>query len=155
MKLIITDPVSVTAPKNIFKLTIEFMEGDADGTQYRDIKIDSELYSTDEDYCNEVHLLIEALDEVIALDRKGRGGYDDIEDMIRDHYHGCKFLHFLECGNSWNDYASEEEISVTEYSSLMFYIPSEGDSGFYTSFRNYKITYFNPIGIEFQVSIDK
>ena len=154
MKLIITDPVSVTAPKNIFKLTIEFMEGDADGTQYRDIKIDSELYNTDEDFRNEVHLLIEALDEAIAIDRKGRGGYDEIEEMIRDHYHGCKFLHFLE-GDMWEEYAKEEDTTCTEYSSLMFYIPSESDSGFYTSFRGYKLTYFNPIGIEFQVNIDK
>ena len=155
MKLIITDPVSATAPKNIFKLTIEFMEGDADGTQYRDIKIDSELYSTDEGYRNEVHLLIESLDEAVALDRKGRGGYDDIEDMIRDHYHGCKFIHFLENADMWNEYIEEFGITCTEYSSLMFYIPSEGDCGYYTSFKNYKLTYFNPIGIEFQVKIDK
>jgi hypothetical protein len=154
MKLIITDPVSVTAPKNIFKLTIEFMEGDADGKQFRDILIDSELYTTDEGYRNEVHLLIEALDEVIALDGKGRGGYDEIEDMIRDHYHGCKFLHFLE-GECWDEYAKEFDITCTEYSSLMFYIPSDGYSGYYTSFRNYKLTYFNPIGLEFQVKIDK
>jgi len=154
MKLIITDPVSVTAPKNIFKLTVEFMVGDADGKQFSDIKIDSELYNTDETYRDEVHRLIKALDEVIALDRKGRGGYDDLHEMLDDHYKGMEILDFL-AYHGWDDETGDdiEHPTPTEFTSLMFEFPSQDD--WYTSFRGYKITYFNPIGIEFQVNIDK
>lgn len=156
MKLLITDPVSMTGPKNIFKLSIEFMEGDADGTQFRDIKIDSELYNTNEEYRNEVHCLIEALDEVIALDREGRGGYDDLEDMINDHYYECNILRFLEYDDieSWVE-PLLRPVYPTEITPLMFSIPSDGYSGYYTSFQGYKLTYYNPIGLEFHVNIQK
>lgn len=139
----------IAQPQNVYKIEINFMVGDADGTIYKTLTVPADKYAEDSTYGAEVDRLIQSLQQAIALDDYGRGGYTDIEDMIKDHYLGQPILDFVHCYG----YAEDFDITPTPYSELMFDIPSQEE--WYTSFRGLKITYYNPEGLAFAVNFTK
>ncbi len=151
MKLEVQNAVSETAPKIKYIIRVEFMEGDADGVRFKDIAIPSQQYLLDSGYTAEVNNLLSALDDVITLDSKGRGGYECLSEMINEHYSGSAILAFVKLQDYDLEELNEDQAALTLFPELMFDIPFA--HGWYTSFKNYTVTYFNPIGIEFNVSV--
>jgi len=140
-------------PQNVYQIKIEFMVGDADGTIYKTLSVPAEKYQEDATYAAEVDRLIKSLQQVIALDRQGRGGYTEMEDMIQDHYAEQPILDFLTYHGYDEDYNNIPNPNPTPYSELMFDIPSQEE--WYTSFRGLQITYHNLTGFVFTVNVDK
>jgi len=80
MKIKILDEVIKTPPKSCYQIDIEFMWGDADGYKTKTLFIpEEEIYLKETvDFITDTHKLVQ-------LDRKGRGGYDN-SDELRTHY---------------------------------------------------------------------
>ncbi len=141
MEIKIGKPLSIQSPKDKYKINIEFMFGDADGTDYEEILVDGNKFNTSVQYNKEVELLIETLQKCIKLDRKGRRGYDSFEEVLKDHYKNKNLEKFLE-------YPEKE--NQTKYKELLFNIPSREE--WLDSFRGLTITYFNKDGIEHETT---
>ena len=146
MELKIGDVVYEQEPKNVFLIEAYFMEGDADGDQTIEFKIDKKKYDEDENFKSDVHRLIKMLNEGNKRDSKGRRGYDHVSHMLKEEYSDMDFERFVDCG-------SDEEVEMTPYPELIFNFPS--DSSYYLcSFQGVEISYNDEDGITHDVTIE-
>lgn len=146
MKITQTNKVQDANPIDKLKIKIEFMIGDADGKTFQTLLLEGARYEEEEVYREEVHSLVRILDWAIALDNKGRGGYDELLDMLDDHYKNPDLEYFMRNLREW-----DRIVPQTEFPEMMFEIPSH--ECWYTSFRNYTITYFDTKGVEWNTII--
>lgn len=130
-------------PTNLYRLALQFMEGDADGWQTEHVDIpEAEIES------QEVKDLISTIQKMIKLDSKGRGGMDSSGELIR---------HYKKAGISEQDLCKffelyldkDETIAPSKY---VIEYPTESE-GYYYSTYTIVVTYFDSEGNEFETEI--
>lgn len=153
MELLIGSPLQIKSPKNTYKINIEFMIGDADGTQYEFVNFNKTRFYSESEYREEVIRFITTLDAIIEKEhREGRGGYWNMKEMLDDYYSAFdidRYLHYT----GRKEWDGAERLKKSTISSLMFDIPSMND--YYSSFEDYEISYFDHEGVEHEVKIKK
>ncbi len=146
--IIIEKKRKVQSPRNVFRIFIHFMYGNADGYENQDIYIDADKFY-DDDY-NEFNLIVEelinALDKAYKKDRTGRGGFEDLNEMFNEWYKDNTFKKFLE------EFEESKE-TFEKYPELCFNFPST--DGWYHSITSIDISYIDENGFEYDTEIKK
>lgn len=131
MQLTINREVVIEVPKSQFKVQVNFMFGDADGSATEEVLIDDNKR-------DELERFIKCLIMCNAAFPNGRGGgseydYDNVPDYDR---------YFSE---DWDDEETEPEIYCEH--------PNEPDGyGYQSTFRGFSITHFDESGVEREVT---
>lgn len=148
MKLKIGKPLNKQLHKDLYKLDIRWMEGDADGYEHTIIHFTKEEYSQPE-FSKELELFVGALEKALKKDGFGRGGYDNYIEMMDEWYGDPNLTRFF---YNYNENIEDEKniIEISPIVKLMSYFPSE-QHGFYLSFDRVMITYFDENGTEYAV----
>ena len=143
MKLIVKKKSADNYYKNKFIITLDFMAFDESFQEYLKIYIDSYRYNNEVAYTNEVHNLIEALDEVVEE-------YGNISnafkygDSIEDYYSELKIIKFINYHNS----------DKTMFNDLIIDIPINLITDILMPIYGYEIKYNDNEGISFDVEVD-
>jgi hypothetical protein len=146
MKLIVKKQSADNYYKNKFIITLDFMAFDESFQEYLKIYIDSYRYNNEVAYTNEVHNLIEALDEVV-------GEYDNIcnefkyGDSIEDYYSEFKIIKFIK-------YYKYNNSDKTLFNDLEIDIPINQFTDISMPIFGYEIKYNDNEGISFDVEVD-
>lgn len=153
MQLKIGKPVQKQLHRNLYRMRVKFMEGDADGYEHIDIHF-SQKRLENEIFNKELELYINTLKKALIKDSHGRGGYDNFEDMVEDFYRDKNLYRFFYNYNE-NLENEEDEVELSPCEELVQYFPSE-EHGFLHSFNGLVITYFDNEGVEYEVlNIDR
>lgn len=138
MKLIVTNQTVYIFKKNKFVITINFYDDNSGYQVDQEIYIENEKYKNEQNYSDEVHNLIEALNEVVLADS---GRYES-SGSIDGLYSKYKIIRYV-------DYPSENLNSEFEID-----IPVNPISDRYMPFFSYEIKYFDNEGICRDVNIE-
>ena len=158
IKLKIENPKLPKKPlTNSYKIKIEFMEGDADGTEYKDfIFHESEL--KDDVFLTELEEFLKCIKKCIALDRKDRGGFENFSDCVEHYGHIKNWRKFVndEDDEDEDDSNESERDSVIVQRILInklfrYDMPSDND-GWYSSYRGVELFYYDSVGNELPVN---
>ena len=149
MKLIVKKQSSNNYYKNKFIITLDFLAFDESFQEYLKIYIDSYRYNNEVAYTNEVHNLIEALDEVV-------GEYDNISnefkyfDSIENYYSEFKIIKFIKYYKHYKYHNSDK----TLFNDLEIDIPINQSTDISMAIFGYEIKYNDNEGISFDVEVD-
>lgn len=166
MELIINEKVKTNKPISCFEVEIEFMEGDADGTEYYRFMFPEYKTHThlDNSFMVELERFLRCIQALIEKDSHGRGGFTETRDLI-DEYSGIKDW-FRYCANPHEELEDEDgdldkedyyendpsEIELCTDVNFIYYLPTH-DEGWYSSYKGLKIYYYNSEGDKFPVTI--
>ena|ERR1035437_857526 len=141
--------------KNCYKITVDFMFGDADGNEELDFYISDMAYSHQEDR-EEMHDFIKHIQSCIEIDRKGRGGFEQADECVKWYGLGLDWRTTFTPAYQWGRFCEDgsqnyaensDELSDTldENSHFIYCIPTYSD-GWYASYQNITIVHMNEEG---------
>lgn len=145
------DPMPAKKPEFVdtYEVDIEFMEGDADGSPHEVIRFPREA-TLSEPFKSNLEALLRSVQACVKHDRKGRGGIDEVRDVLREYKHIKDWGRF--CSNERDpehDGVDEDDLEgVDEYSGgdvLGYEIPSD-ETGFYAKYRGLTMSYYDAQG---------
>lgn len=153
MELIINKDSKTARKTQTFETVITFYVHN--GT---DIKHTQRFHASkleDPNFKSEVEDFILSVQGCIALDNRGRGGIDSEQELI-DYYSKVKNwanMCYTALENIDEDELEEYDIDpdAPTYTNLRYYIPSN-DAGFYASYENFDIFYYDENGDKFTVT---
>ena len=156
IKLDIQQGTKKQRPRNMYKINLEFMVGDADGEVNEQFTF-NEKKLEDPKFLIYLTEFVQHLDDCIKLDRQGRGGFQDPTECV-DHYqyvkNWAKFCTIpAEClsEDELEDYEGLEPYMKYEDGNIFSYdVPCQED--WYTSYRNLTIKYYDSDGEIFNVA---
>jgi len=165
MELIIKEAEKKPKIVNCYDVAIEFMEGDADGTEYHTIRFKESLLENKE-FKKELEDFLICVNACIEKDNRGRGGFEDPSDLIKEYKeikNWAKYcadaLDNIEDEYDEEDYQDEfgltkEDLFLKNEFRQMFlhYVPSYSE-GWYDSYRKLHINYYDSNGDKFPVEI--
>tara|TARA_R110000868_G_scaffold76573_1_gene220040 strand:- start:8492 stop:8992 length:501 start_codon:yes stop_codon:yes gene_type:complete len=151
------------AYRNQYEIEVEFMHGDADGKAFECIRFTDEQLN-DLDFMVELEEFLVMLNECIRQDRKGRGGFDEMDDCISQYASIKDWARFnmniYEYG--YEDEELEDMVGVyfdepiPEYNEESYFhleIPCD-HYGWYASYREVNIYYYDNSGNEYNVTVE-
>lgn len=127
-------------PKNIYRVAVEFMWNDADGWRTETVDV-PEAQVEDKEFKD----FLSDLEKMMELDRKGRGGIDN-SDELHEHYRSVG----VDIKKYFDVYYEDDDEDIEQKYHLSY--PTDGDSGFFYSVYSINITYFDDNGDEFEVT---
>lgn len=149
--------------RNIYQINVEFMFGNYDGEETLNFYYTKEEYETNP---KELHEFIKHIQSCIAIDSKGRGGFRSSNEAIKWYGLGLDWRStFIPaykwgkyCEDSYNGWYDEDEIEfdkidkLDKNSKFLYSIPAY-DDGWYGSYENIEILYYNEEGNIHNVNI--
>lgn len=148
---------------NIFEIVVEFMEGDADGADFHKIYFTEKEYEN-EKFKEELSTFLKSIQSCVKKDRKGRGGFDEYSDLLDEYRKVSSWARFCTSvqeflqGEDIDDLLDEDEIEnlgvnlYSDKSKFNYCVPTD-NSGFFHSYRNLDVFYYNENGDKFPVTI--
>lgn len=162
MELVVNYDKGTPKHKNEFEIVIEFMENDADGYQYERTFFHKEKL-LDDTFKNELKEYLICLTECVKRDSRGRGGIDNLRGLFKTYgeipnwfKYALRTFEYYE----FDDLEDYIEITEEEYEKLWENIsqfshelPTYDYSGFYTSYCDLNIYYYDENGDKFPVEV--
>lgn len=147
---------------NVYKISMTFMENDADDFDDKEFIIPQDRFNSDPQYRSEVEKLVKHLQACIDLDKPGRGGIDDIEKLVKRYSKIDDWGRF--CTTPLDGFCDddqleefEEEYGIIEKNMSEHFgydIPMDTYGNFWNSYRELQVLYYDESGDEFPVSIE-
>lgn len=154
--------------RDSFVIEVEFMFGDADGEEILKFPFSRSSYDSDPRAKKEVHDFIRSIQEAIALDNKGRGGFQSSREVANWYGLGLDSVYenrsFVEkqvntpiyqwsrfCEDDYDGIANTEELEVTS-DTFLYSIPTY-DDGWYSSYQDITVFYYDSEGYKYNVKI--
>ena len=155
MELIIDKDSFQERKRNCYEMIITFMFGDSNGEE------DVKFYFSDKEYENpifkeEVHEFIKHIKSCIEIDNFGRGGIQCPDELINWYNLGIDHRRRFKPAYKWGRYCEDScEDSCDELGELFTYIiPANYDDGWYASYYDFEIKYYDNNGDMFNVIIE-
>jgi hypothetical protein len=173
MELIINHPVKEIKPSKLYEISIKFMEGDADGWKFHTIRFEEDKLK-DPGFKKELERFYKHIKACIQADSGGRGGFDTEYELIKEYrnvqdwfrYVSFDVENFFEEDAIDETDADEEKEFIEEYGIsfkelaevpisrqlFVYEVPCDRD-GYYTSYRNIEINYYDSNGDKCSVTV--
>jgi hypothetical protein len=168
MKLIIKEK-SKSQLREAYAIEVDFMFGDTDGDETLTFEFSKAEYANS-DFAEEVHSFIRSILEAINVDYNGRGGFESSKECIKWYGLGQDYMwknnklvnaKAHEPVYQWNRFCDDgydidepEVQNVSESGKFLYSIPTYSD-GWYASYENISISYYDEQGYKYLVEIDE
>ena len=149
-------------PTNKYEIIIEFMEGDADGSNQVGFMFREELISKP-GFKKTLDEFVQSVLDCVEQDSHGRGGFESIKDLISE-YGQIKNWHKFVNVEDWLDEDDKEDLKETQgftdedfnpYNTIFGYEVPNYSQGWYDSYDNLNMYYYDEIGDKFPVIISQ
>lgn len=148
---------------NHFEIEVRFMFGDADGYETLKFKFEKSKYDNDLEFQEEVHDFIKSIKSCIELDNiHGRGGFQFLEELCE--WYDLGMDDTWKDGNykkeqiyqtyQWNRFCCNSDNKNINESCFLYEVPTY-DDGWYGSYDNIEIFYYDENGFKYNVEINE
>lgn len=177
MELIINEAIKVPKTINTYELILKFMEGDADGYENVIIRFTEDIVERPE-FRKELETFIKSILQCIVKDSRGRGGFTDDDDLIREYKDIQDWARY--CWNALDYIIEEVEDDLLDYTDIdlmddfginkkdieevinqdikgyrelfMYHLPTHSE-GWYDSYKDLDLFYYDEHGDKHTVTI--
>lgn len=162
MKLNVDFSTKEVKPQEEYEIVLNFMENDADGYEQVHFKFGKEKLE-DEAFMIELEEFLVCTNECLRKDARGRGGFMSEQELIREYNHIPNWFKF--CSEAFCYIEDEDLIEEYEWTQLQvenrnnltlffsYMVPYYGE-GWYDSYEDMNIYYYDKNGDRFPVEID-
>jgi len=163
MKLNVDFSTKEAKPQEEYEIVLDFMEGDADGYEQIHFKFGKERLEEPE-FMKELEEFLVCVNECIRQDSRGRGGFESYHDLICEYSDIKNWSKF--CHEAFEDVEDEDLIEEYEWtqeevdnrkaglSPFFSYMVPSYSQGWFDSYQNAEIYYYDKNGDRFPVTID-